>query len=276
LRDIYAFLRFAGACNMNFWEFSQRYYPKGEPAHQAELRDLIATVALRRTLKGVGIDLPPIFYTPFRIEGDSSAVEQYFSDHPGLDERILAALEAGGLKFIDAGHMMTIRRLCGEAKALPFAAYLKDALLSNEYDKVVVMGTHIGALETIHAKLQSAHIKGFLVNGSTGESERVLAKRAFQNDESVRYFIGNSASTGTGLTLHAACTIFVFESDWNPGANEQIIKRIRRIGQKRRQTARFVTLAGSFDEQINSIVIEKTRKIALVQGEELTTLPLIA
>ena len=117
---------------------------------------------------------------------------------------------------------------------------------------------------------------GYLVNGATKEADRITAKTEFQENSEVRYFVGNSGTAGAGINLHAACHLFMFESEWNPGDNEQCIKRIRRIAQKRVQHARFVTLAGSFDERVNGIVIEKTRRIAQVQDPLDLTLPMAA
>ena len=105
---------------------------------------------------------------------------QYFEDHPGLDKRILEALEKGNLAFIDAQHIMVIRRLCAEAKAVPFAAYLADALLADEYDKIIVIGYHIAPLVYIHEKLKATGLKGYLVNGATKDKDRIEAVTQFQ------------------------------------------------------------------------------------------------
>ena len=123
---------------------------------------------------------------------------------------------------------------------------------------------------------RAAGLNGILVNGDTPRSIRDTAEERFQEDPGVRFFIGNSTTAGAGLTLHAACNFFLFESEWNPGDNEQMIKRIRRIGQKRQQSARFVTLAQSYDETLIDIIIRKTKEIANAQGEALVTLPKVS
>ena len=79
---------------------------------------------------------------------------------------------------------------------------------------------------------------------------------------------------GQGTNLHAGRHMFIFEADWNPGDMEQCIKRIRRIAQKRVQHARFVTLAGSFDERVNNILVAKTKAISRIQCDEELTLPM--
>lgn len=271
--DIWAFLRFAKAIPHSRHEFERDFFEAGDEDKLAEFREIYTGHALRRTLKSVGYQMPPIHYTQMRIDGSTAAVDKFFKEHPGLDARIVAALEAGNLSFIDNAHRMTLRRLFAEAKAVPFAAYLAEAIKNDEFDKVVVMGFHKSALETIYNKLRLAGLRGFLVNGDTPEAARVDARVKFQADPKERFFIGNSTTAGAGITLHAACNIFVFESEWNPGDNEQMIKRIRRIGQERTQHARFVTLAQSYDETLIDIIMRKTKEISAAQGADLLTLP---
>ena len=89
----------------------------------------------------------------------------------------------------------------------------------------------------------------------------------FQNNPNCRVFVGNIRAAGTGLTLTAAAHIDVLESDWTPAGNDQAIKRIRRLGQTKTQHARFITLARSFDETVQRIIVEKTKAIAMVEGD---------
>ena len=270
--DIWAFLSFVRAIDLTRHEFETYFFEQGRVK---EFQELYSRFALRRTLATVGYQMPDIHYTQMRIDGCTKEVDRYFKEHEGLDTRITAALEAGNLSFIDGAHLMTLRRLFAEAKAVPFAAYLVESLKNSEFDKVVVMGFHKSALETIYNKLRGAGLPGFLVNGDTPENDRVTARVKFQEDPKFRFFVGNSTTAGAGITLHAACNLFLFESEWNPGDNEQMIKRIRRIGQKRQQHARFVTLSKSYDETLIEIIIRKTKEIANAQGN-LTTLPQVA
>ena len=270
--DIWAFLRFVRAIDLTRFEFERYYFEQGRVA---EFQEMYARYALRRTLANIGYQMPDIHYTQMRIDGCTKEVDKFFKEHQGLDERITAALEMGNLSFIDGAHLMTLRRLFAEAKAVPFVAYLVEALKNDEFDKVVIMGFHKSALETIFNKLRGAGLPGYLVNGETPEHDRVTARVGFQEDPKQRFFIGNSTTCGAGITLHAACNLFLFESEWNPGDNEQMIKRIRRLGQKRQQHARFVTLSGSYDETMTEMIIRKTKAIAAAQGE-LTTLPEVA
>jgi hypothetical protein len=63
------------------------------------------------------------------------------------------------------------------------------------------------------------------------------------------------------LTLTAAAHIDMLESDWAPASNYQAIKRVHRITQTRNVRARLITLANSFDVDVQRIVADKTAAV---------------
>jgi hypothetical protein len=63
------------------------------------------------------------------------------------------------------------------------------------------------------------------------------------------------------LTLTAAAHIDMLESDWAPVANYQAIKRVHRLTQTRNVRARLITLANSFDVDVQRIVADKTAAV---------------
>ncbi|CAB4195367.1 DEXDc domain containing protein [uncultured Caudovirales phage] len=276
--DIYTFLRFSGAINTNYGNFMTEYFtiygfkPVVKRNRVEELRGLIGGVSIRRTKKSVGLQLPPIFLSLTLLEGDAAPVLHLLREHPGLEGSILEAVEKGGLSFLDAGHVATLRRLIGTAKAVPYAHTLLEELKSSG-DKRIVFGVHTDALEYVNDFLTKNGVKGYLVNGATPEKTRVKAVKDFQEDPECQFFIGNIKAAGTGLTLTAAADIDMLESDWTPAGNAQAIMRAHRIGQKRTVRARFITLADSFDVVVNRIVSEKTASIAEIEGSAMDASP---
>lgn len=275
--NAWTFLRFTRATDLPFATFVRRYFNsrsstwgqknRPKPAMLEELRALLTDNSISRTLEQVGHQLPPIHLTTCLVDGDTQAIRDQLSAHPGLDGAIVEAVEKGGLSFLDAQHIATIRRLIAEAKALPYVAMLLDELKADSARKVVVMGISRGALITVHEQLLKAGVWAVLVQGGVSENARTEHVRDFQNNPSCRVFVGNMKAAGTGLTLTAAAHIDILESSWVPSDNDQSIKRIRRIGQEHRQHARFVTLARSLDEVVNKTLAEKTAAIASIQGE---------
>lgn len=281
--DIYPFLKFTDCMPLSKHEFTKRYFTSRRstygskqtcrPEMLPELQALINNNAIRRTKKDIGIQLPPIFLTSLLLDGDTREVAAMLSEHPGLEQAIVSAIQQGGLSFLDAQHIATLRRLVGEAKAIPYSRMLTDELLSGECDKRVVFGIHRVALASIRDYLVRKGVNAVLVNGDTPEHQRVAYVQAFQEDPNCRVFIGNIRAAGTGLTLTSSSEIDLLESDWTPAGNAQAIMRVHRIGQTRNVRARFITLANSVDEIVNRIVVQKTATIAEIEGEEMHAAP---
>lgn len=283
--DIYTFLQAMHAVNMPQQTFTKRYFNSlngrhgsrqtAKPEMLPELKALIGNNAIRRTMADVGLQLPPIFLTTYTIDGNTDAVRQMLREHPGLESAVYAAIERGGLSsdFFDTQHLGTLRRMIGEAKAVPYGHMLIQELYSR-YGKRVVFGVHKDALAGLHAMMARAGIRSVIVQGETAERARVEAVRAFNEDDDCMVFIGNMRAAGVGNNLqYGSSNIDVLESEWSPAANAQAIKRVHRIGQKFNVNARFITLAESIDETVNEIVAEKTAAIAMVDRAEWNAVP---
>lgn len=281
--DIYTFTKFAKAMPLNRAQFIMRYFHSTPTAYGSrqkaklemipELRQLIGNNSIRRTHSEVGLQLPQIFLTTSSLDGDTTAIKDLLRQYPGLDRAIVAAVESGGLSFLDAQHIMTLRRLIGEAKAVPYAEMLYGDLMGG-LDKAVVFGVHRAALMHVRDFLARKNIRSILVNGDTPQRVKDEAETVFQSEPDCRVFLGNIKAAGVGLTLTASAALDMLESAWSPGDNWQAIKRVLRIGQARNIRARFITLAGSFDEVVNEIVTDKTRAIAEVEGSPMLAAPL--
>lgn len=282
--DIYTFLRMCEATDISKEAFTKRFFHKintrfgtrqqPRPEMIPELQALIANNTIRRTQSMVGLELPPIFLTSTLVDGDTAEVAKMLNEYPGLERAILQAIELGGLSFLDAQHIATLRRLVGEAKAVPYGWQLLEELNSGATSKRVVFGVHIDALTSLRDFLWKNNINCVLFNGNTPERDRIAAVKEFQENPECSVFIGNIKAAGTGLTLTAACEIDLFESDWSPAGNAQAIKRVHRIGQSEKVRARFITLARSIDEVVNRIVAQKTAAIASIEGEAMHAAPL--
>jgi SWI/SNF-related matrix-associated actin-dependent regulator 1 of chromatin subfamily A len=273
--DVWSMMRFCKATRLSRDTFCNRYYksrmgsfssshtPKREML--PELKQALASFSLRRTKAEAELQLPPIWLTTTTVDGDTEEIRKLLREHPGMEKAVIDAVEKGGLSFLDAQHIATLRRLVGEAKAPAFLELLKEEL-HNGLGKVVVFGIHRRGLDHLQSGLLDGGVGVARIDGSTAERNREEAVRAFQSDPECRVFLGNIRAAGTGLTLTAASDVIMFESDWAPAANAQAIMRVHRIGQNRSVSARFITLANSIDEHVSAVVARKTAAIAQVQG----------
>ena len=272
--DLWPFLRYTGATDLTRNTFAARYFTTYDGKYGSrqtpkqtmlpELKGILGSVAMRRTLASVDIQLPDIFLTTQTIDGDAADILSLLRQHPGLSEAVASAVEQGSLSFIDAQAIATLRRLVGEAKA-PAAARLLLEDLANGVDKIVAFGIHRKVLDIIAEAATKKGVKWVRIDGATSDAERTKAVIAFQEDPEVRLFLGNIKAAGTGYTLTAAADTVLVESSWAPADNAQAIKRVHRIGQSRKVRARFLTLEGSIDERVNAVVARKTAAIAKIE-----------
>lgn len=273
--DVWPWLHFVGGTKMGRSPFTARYFKSRMGTFSArqtprdemipELKMALDAFRLKRTKKQAGLMLPPIHLTTTTVDGDTSEIARLLKDWPGLEQAILDAIERGGLSFLDAQHIATLRRLVGEAKA-PAYCQLAAEELRNGRDKLVIFTMHTRAAEIIASHLNSEGFPTTLFDGKTPERQRMAHVDSFQNDPAHRVFVGNIKAAGTGQTLTAAADIDMFESSWSPADNAQALMRVHRIGQERAVRARFIMLAKSIDETVSEVVAGKTAAIARIEN----------
>lgn len=269
--DIWSMMAFCKATPLNRRIFRDRYYTARTGSYGAqhtprdttvgELKQAIRSFSIRRTKQDANLQLPPIWLTTITVDGDTTEIRELLRQHPDMEKAVLDAVEKGGLSFLDAQHVATLRRLVGEAKAPAYAALLAEELKDGK-GKTVVGGIHVKALERIQANLADHGFNFVLINGSVSETQRVKLIESYRIDPGVHGLLGNLKSAGTGLTLVEGSDIDMFESAWSPADNAQFLMRVHRMGQKNAVNARFITLANSIDEAVSETVARKTGAIA--------------
>lgn len=218
---------------------------------------------VRRLTTDVQAQLPPMTWHPFPLVMTSeirSALK-----HPGwsqasrLYEMDSEAFNAG--VPID-GEIATARKLLGEAKAPSVAAYIED-MLESGVKKVVVSGWHHTVLDYLKERL-SRHGLVYM-DGHTSVTRKQMAVDQFQSNPKVQIILGQMLPLGEGWTLTAAQDAVLAEFDWVPGKNDQLLKRINRIGQKGGRTIGHLPIvAGTLDERVLSTAIDKAKTIHAV------------
>lgn len=252
----------------NFWQFVMKYCKVknngfgqqivGTKNHD-ELRQKLAGFMLRRSLADVAPEMPALAF-------DTLPVEAKFPS--GLSSEIdmaKRALEEGGLEGLNAvaPHVATLRRMTGIAKVRPVAEWVKTHFECGG-GKLVIFAHHKAVLGGLADEV--ADLCPVYVDGSTGGAVRQSEIDSFQTDPECKVFLGQLQAAGTAIRLDAADQILFVEADWVPSANFQASQRILDVTKTTPCLARFVSIAGSLDDDIMRVVARRTSDIEKILG----------
>ena len=175
------------------------------------------------------------------------------SDDPADYEAAVANLrEATQAAFTE---LSKLRHDTAVAKVPAVVAHILDALESTE--RLVLFCHHHDVEDGILAALADAGIKAVLHRGGLSQDEKQASVDSFQNDPSVRVFVGSIQASGVGITLTAASHVIFAELDWVPGNVTQAEDRCHRIGQRDSVLVQHLVLDGSLDARMAHILVAK-------------------
>jgi superfamily II DNA or RNA helicase len=98
---------------------------------------------------------------------------------------------------------------------------------------------------------------GLVLHGSTAVKSRKALVQAFQEDETIPFFILSLKAGGSGLTLTAASHVVHFDRWWNPAVENQATDRTFRIGQKKNVLVHKFVCRGTVEEKIDASIESK-------------------
>ena len=95
----------------------------------------------------------------------------------------------------------------------------------------IVVGHYRATVEAAAAVARSLGKKVRVIHGGTGNRERELTVKQFQQNK-IDVLVGSYDTISEGLTLTAADTMILVETSYKAARNDQVIRRIHRIGQE--------------------------------------------
>jgi SWI/SNF-related matrix-associated actin-dependent regulator of chromatin subfamily A member 5 len=174
-------------------------------------------------------------------------------NHPYLFEGI-----EPGPPYVDGPHLI---EACMKFK---FLDKLLPRLVTTR-NKVLIFTQMTRLLDILDDFLAFRGYKYCRIDGSTHYLDRETQIEKFQNPNGdVDIFILSTRAGGLGINLHAANTVIIYDSDWNPQVDIQAMDRAHRIGQTKVVTVyRFIT-EGSVEEKIAERAAKKLKMDHLV------------
>jgi SWI/SNF-related matrix-associated actin-dependent regulator 1 of chromatin subfamily A len=271
----------------NFFAFAKRY----AAAHQderghwdfsgssnlGELQErLRSTVLVRRLKRDVLRELPPkrrqVIVLP--TDGAAKAVAAEAKAWAAHEER-LATLRGdadfahasgdpsaykAAVEALKAASNIGFQEISQERKNVAVAKIPKviehvEDMYEQGIEKLVLFCHHHDVANAISAHFGAACVK--LTGEVTSNKERQDAVDRFQNDPSIKLFVGSIGAAGVGHTLTASSTVVFAELDWVPANVSQAEDRTHRLGQANSVLVQHLVLDGSLDARMAAILVEK-------------------
>jgi len=239
------------------WSNTVRNVPRRMKDLQRRLRK---HVMVRRLTEEVLPQLPAIRWQPVPLE--MTAGIRKALKHPGWKEaEKLHQMDDGAFNTgipID-GAISTARRELGEAKAPKVADYVEELLLSGTH-KIIVSAWHHSVLDYLRERLSGYGL--VYMDGGTSAPQKQNAVDKFQNHDGTEIILGQMITLMMGWTLTASSNVVNAEPDWVPGNNEQLMFRVRRIGQTASHLIGHMPIVpDTLDERILGTAISKDKNI---------------
>ena len=173
------------------------------------------------------------------------------------------------LQQVLSGHMKT-----DEGEIITFPSKRLNAvtdILSEASGKVILWSRFRHDIQELEAAIAKEYGSASVCSyyGSTPDAARQEMVTKFQDpDSALRFFIGNPATAGYGLTLTEATTVIYYANDFNLETRIQSEDRCHRIGQRNPVTYIDLITENTIDERIVEVLRGKIALGAQVLGEE--------
>ena len=224
-------------------------------SHLDELQEVVKPYYLRRVKEELG-SLPTKTIKTVTYDLTSDEKKEYDS----LWDKFVKANDGKDINELEKMKKLTEGIVCRQ--------WLSDAMTSRtiklakkliaEGHKVVIFCAFDNELYSLQDTFRNECV---IHNGKLNGNEKQSAVDKFQNDPSIKVFIGNIQSAGVGITLIASDTVIFNSMDYVPGNNQQCEDRVYRIGQHNDVTIYYQIFNNTYMERISEIVSLKTANI---------------
>jgi SNF2 family DNA or RNA helicase len=246
----------------------------------SRLRRQVAPFILRRTKNEVAKELPP------KVEMDllCPLTEVQRAEYARicseglarLGEDITLALREKSFGFLAL--LTRLRQVCCDPDLLPWlTAPLSDsgtlqllieklAEIVSSGHKVVIFSQFVTLLNRVRSALDAHYpeLPRYEITGMTVDRQKPV--RDFQTAQGAAAMLVSLKAAGTGITLHAADYVFLLDPWWNPAVEDQAIDRVHRIGQTNTVFVYRMVTAGTIEERIQALKVEKKQLFNQVVG----------
>jgi SWI/SNF-related matrix-associated actin-dependent regulator 1 of chromatin subfamily A len=239
----------------------------------SELHDRIqGKFLLRRTKDELADQLPDKQRRSILVSMDEATSKEY---KRAAAEFLKWVKDTGGVEAFDRARraealnrLTTLRRLAAVGKTEAFIEQCMQHLQSTGRP-LIVMAHHREVTEAVTEALVQNGVKAAMYTGSESAVRKAEIKDWFQDGKPadappeardyLDVLVCSITAAGVGLTLTRAQDMFFAERTWRPYDLVQAEDRIYRIGQKNNATITYYDAAGTIDEYLAEMLVQKMR-----------------
>lgn len=199
---------------------------------QERFTSLMDKYMLRRLKTDHLPDLPKVIHDVRLVDLDyrvmklhKEAKDTFRIEHPGAEDQI--ALSAGAL-------IPMLRQLTGNPPAgLPNAktAVIGEIMSDSPAQQYIIYTWHKSSAKAVFESDDLPKVNRYLITGEIDQDDRDSIVAAWMTDPT-GILVGTLSTMSEGLNLQTCSTVFFYEHDYLPGAIEQAVARVQRMGQK--------------------------------------------
>ena len=231
---------------------------------------------LRRLREDVLKDLPPLTIQPWKVPMAGEQLKVYRR----LKKDYVAWLDSGAeiAAWSEPGLLVQLAKLStgvevldptytgsptGKIKALGEILYSRSR-------QTLVVAHYRDTVEACARASQQVGKSSMVIHGGKSDTEKTRAIRAFQRGE-IDTLCSSIIMIAEGVTLHqgGADTVIRVERTATPSKNDQVIRRLHRIGQERPVHVIDLTTPGSYDAKQDALLARKTDQQMRALGEDI-------
>lgn len=212
-----------------------------------ELHDRLTATCYLRRLKDDS--LPSRWWSPVYVQHLQQAE---MHAHEEMARKISAAGP-------NRAGLTSLLGLLAARKTSPAVDWIREFLEDTDR-KLVVFGTRRALISEI-----AGHYGDLRVQGGQTMAERTEAIDRFQGDPAARVISVNMAAGGEGITLTAASDALFVEQEWTPGAMDQCLDRLHRIGQDHSVVGWVMLVPDTIDEDMHELIEAKRADMDAIQ-----------
>lgn len=245
-RELHTLLRLSGhpIGNIPLRQFEKEF--AGSPEFRRQLNKRISEWMLRRTKDGVLKNLKGKQRQPYFVS---------VSDEQRSEYELIA--NDASLRALPK-----ITRLRQKLESIKIEATMEMFSEMQADDKILIFCEYRETVEELRRRFEDIGIKVVTMIGTDSNRKRQRAVDAFQDDPSIRVFIGTTRAAGVGINLTAANYVIFVSLPWTPALKNQAEDRAYRNGQTRLVIVKIPLIDGTIDIDLWEMLKHK-HKIAI-------------